>query len=106
MQVEYRKKSPSAKLFYVCGTDHAVKCKLVNGSKNFGVVVVPREGDKIPAELPEKHVYCAAVSNETAGFSSTKVRNAMNEKNNDFLKEALSEKACKFLLDPTEDEKN
>ena len=89
----------------MCGTDHAVKCKLTKGNKNFGVVVVPREGDTLPAELPLKHVYCATVSNQTAGFSSTKVRNAMKEKNQAFLKEALSEKACEFLVNPTPEEK-
>jgi hypothetical protein len=70
--------------------------------------VVPREGDQLPPENPKKDVFVAPVSTEkgVAGFSSTKVRDVMKTKDQDFLEFSLSAKASQFLLNPsTEDEK-
>jgi hypothetical protein len=99
----------NAKVFYACGTDHAAKTGLFGGAP-YGVVVIPREGEenKIPekSELGE-HVYVTKVSTEegVSGFSSTKVRKAIEDGDKEFLTNALSKAAAEFILNPSPAEK-
>jgi hypothetical protein len=93
------------KVFYACGTDHASKCGLSRGNASFGVVIVPREGEALPAEKPDRHVFVAeAAQGEIASLSSTKVRAALKSKDQEFVASALSPEAAKFILSPTDDE--
>jgi nicotinic acid mononucleotide adenylyltransferase len=83
--------SVDLEVFYVCGTDLFYKCRLSRGLRvktgfeNIGVVVVPREGDRVPSEpCPENNVFVAnsnslngATDSGTSSFSSTKLRNEL-----------------------------
>ncbi|CAE7331870.1 yipf5 [Symbiodinium pilosum] len=88
-------------VFYACGTDHAKS----NGL-GLGVVIVPRAGESIPAELPEKSVYVAeGIMGEGASFSSTMVRTAFKlRKASTVVKKTVSNQAASFLLRPTREE--
>lgn len=102
-----------AKVFYVCGMDHFRKCGLHTGMRQgVGVVCVPRAevGGSKPCkssglERPEKLVYVAApAAGELAGFSSTKVRQALKSSDFKFVCQAISEGASTLLFRPTPDE--
>ena len=63
-------------VFYVCGTDHATKCSLWAGRRQYGVVVVPRDGDAVRRETAGVLVAKPA-EGATAGFSSSRLREAL-----------------------------
>ena len=56
-----RKSAAGLRVFYVCGTDLANKCRLWGGMGEVGVVVVPRTGEPPKAdEQPAKRVFIAS----------------------------------------------
>ena len=56
-----RKSAAGLRVFYVCGTDLANKCRLWGGMGEVGVVVVPRTGERAKAdEQPAKRVFIAS----------------------------------------------
>ena len=62
-------------VFYDCGTDHAKKCGLYCGGRSWGVVVVPRAGERPQTENTENLVFVAEqAQGEIAAFNSTSVR--------------------------------
>ena len=62
-------------VFYACGTDHAEKCGLYRGGRSWGVVVVPRAGERPQTENTENLVFVAEqAQGEIAAFNSTSVR--------------------------------
>ena len=89
-------------VFYACGSDLAENCSLYFGmSEPLGVVVVPREGEHIEKECPDKNVFVAEpAGGELASFSSTKVRAALDAQDTEYLSKALSPEAATFLLNP------
>lgn len=95
-------------VFYACGTDHAEKCGLTRGlrpSDGIGVVIVPRAGDSVPAERPDKLVRVASpASDAVAALSSTRVREAVEKKDLEYLSQALPPGAVEFLLRPSLEE--
>jgi hypothetical protein len=105
--------SKYVRVFYCCGTDHAERCGLYRGvgrgpNGDMGVVVVPREGETPRQEVPQRLVYVAKpAAGDVASFSSTKVRTAMEQKDESadaYLRKALCPEAARLLLQPTEAE--
>jgi nicotinic acid mononucleotide adenylyltransferase len=98
-----------AKVFYACGTDHASRCGLLSGfrgsTSNIGIVVVPRDGDRKPKEVPGKVWVAEPASGEVAEFSSTKVRAAIETSDFDYISRAMSPEAAQFLLKPSPEER-
>ena len=102
-----------ARVFYVCGTDHAQKCGLYGGglkhAAGVGTVVVPRAGD-MPSDGAARAVagwgpYIAQpAAGDVASFSSTRVRSAIAAKDADAVRTMLSASAARFLLQPTAEE--
>jgi hypothetical protein len=92
----------SAKVFYVAGTDHASRCGITDGSFRYGIslVIVPREGEAVPSEIPGKVFLAQPGGGEVAAYSSTKVRNALKQGDLDYVSRAMSPEAAKFLLQP------
>eukprot|EP00747_Dinoflagellata_sp_TGD_P073957 gnl/TRDRNA2_/TRDRNA2_158133_c1_seq1.p1 gnl/TRDRNA2_/TRDRNA2_158133_c1~~gnl/TRDRNA2_/TRDRNA2_158133_c1_seq1.p1 ORF type:complete len:293 (-),score=63.89 gnl/TRDRNA2_/TRDRNA2_158133_c1_seq1:60-917(-) len=92
-------------VFYVCGTDHAKKCGLYRGmraERGRGVVVVPRDGEEPKGEDEQRLVYVASpASGETATFSSTQLRKAIQRRDGDFVRRAVAPAAARFLLEPS-----
>lgn len=94
-----------ARVFYACGTDHAKKCGLSGGMRHdVGLVIVPREGERPPREVPEKVLVAEPAAGEVAGYSSTKVRRAVANKDEEYLNKALAPSAAAFLLKPSAEE--
>jgi nicotinic acid mononucleotide adenylyltransferase len=96
-------------VFYACGADHAKNFGLYKGPQKWGgVVVVPREGDKIGEENAHSKVYVAEPSKgDIASYSSTKIRKAIaenKEDKEDIVKKMMSDDAARFLLHPTQEE--
>ena len=81
-------------VFYDCGTDHAKKCGLYCGGRSWGVVVVPRAGER-PQTSTKVQIQIL-----------TRVARHADLKSNDhhFIASALSPEATQFLLTPTTDE--
>lgn len=103
---EARDKGVRVTVFYACGTDHAAKCGLYRGlgaKRGLGVVVVPRDGEKpLKGDCPEDLVYIAEpAGGEVASFSSTKLRQALERGDEDYIASAMSPDAAQFLLHPT-----
>jgi len=101
----------AVRCFYVCGSDHANKCRLWTArpspQKWGGVVVVPRAGDELAGrEDVSRCVYVADPASDTSALSSTKVRQAITRGDSDFIRVAMSTAAATFLLQPTPDEFN
>lgn len=97
--------SLKATAFYVSGTDHTSRCGLAMGFPyNIGLVVVPRTGERAPVEVPGKVYVSEAAEGEVASFSSTKVREALARGDHDYISNALSPEAARFLLQPTSEE--
>lgn len=98
-----------AKVFYACGTDHAERCCLTRGMRTsagrVGVVVVPREGDRPPREVADTVWVAEPASGEIASFSSTKVRQAMERGDFEYISTAMSPSAAELLLAPSEEDK-
>jgi nicotinic acid mononucleotide adenylyltransferase len=94
------------KVFYVCGTDHAAKCRLYDGLEGHGVVVVPRHGETPSAENARDSVYVAAPAKESgiSGISSTALRAALASKDDSLLRTMLSADAVDLLLRPTQEQ--
>ena len=101
-----------ARVFYVCGTDHAQKCGLYGGglkhAAGVGTVVVPRAGD-LPSDAARAVAgwgpYIAQpAAGDVASFSSTRVRSAIAAKDADAVRTMLSASAARFLLQPTAEE--
>ena len=73
-----------ARVFYVCGSDHAFRCGIDTGfyhhsspDERIGLVIVPRSGEKPREDQPEDLVYWAEPPDEVQDYSSTKVREAL-----------------------------
>ena len=100
-----------ARVFYVCGTDHAQKCGLYGGglkrAAGVGTVVVPRAGD-MPYDARAVAGWGPYIAQPAAGdvasFSSTRVRSAIAAKDADAVRTMLSASAARFLLQPTAEE--
>jgi nicotinic acid mononucleotide adenylyltransferase len=91
-----------ARVFYVCGTDHASKCGLWQGKRDYGVVVVPRAGDALGRESPSDGVYLAApAAGEVAAFSSSGLRAALARHDESAIASMVSPQALRMLLHPT-----
>jgi len=92
-------------IFYCCGTDHAEKCGLYSGmgaESGVGVVVVPRTGESPRPERPDRLVLVAEpAAGEVAGFSSTKLRKALEKRDFKQVSAATSPEAAELLLQPT-----
>lgn len=105
-----RGSSGRVRVFYCCGTDHASNCGLYRGicggkAQDFGTVVVPRTGETPRAEDPSKNVFVAAPADgEVAGFSSTKVRQALADREAEYVSKAISPEAARLIVDPTSEE--
>mmetsp|Transcript_90768 Transcript_90768/g.143449 ORF Transcript_90768/g.143449 Transcript_90768/m.143449 type:complete len:257 (+) Transcript_90768:55-825(+) len=97
--------SGEATVFYASGTDHARRCGLLGGMGDIGVVVVPRDGDAKPREISGKVYVAEPSSGEVAEFSSTKVRNAVEKADYDYVSRAMSPEAAQFLLRPSPEER-
>ena len=90
------------RVFYVCGTDHASKCGLWQGKRDYGVVVVPRAGDALGRESPSDGVYLAApAAGEVATFSSSGLRAALARHDEGAIASMMSPQAARMLLRPT-----
>jgi hypothetical protein len=102
-----RGRSKNVRVFYCCGTDHAERCGLYNGlgggaATDMGVVVVPRAGETPRVENPSRMIFVAApAAGEVASFSSTKVREAVENRDAGYLQLALSPEAARLLTEPT-----
>lgn len=101
-----------AQVFYVCGTDHADRCKLWNGmnrngmnKNNIGVVIVPRKDYKESHTETELVFIASPTKGEIASFSSTKVRAAIEYMDEQRLNKYMGQDAKKLLLQPTSVEK-
>lgn len=98
-----------ARVFYACGTDHAERCGLTRGMRTsagpVGIVVVPREGDRPPAEVTDRVWVAEPASGEIASFSSTKVRQALERGDFDYISSCMSPSAAELLLSPGDKEK-
>jgi hypothetical protein len=70
-----------------------------------GVVVVPRKGDSLPAEVPGKVFVAEECTGEVASFSSTKVRNAVAQGDTEYVSKAMSPQAAALLLNPNPEQK-
>jgi len=96
-------------VFYACGTDHADKCNLYHRGLRLphsGVVVVPRQGERVGKEDPRNLIFVAEpAEGPLASFSSTKVRQAIEDKNVAYLSEALSPEGAALLLEPRDEER-
>eukprot|EP00927_Polykrikos_kofoidii_P035842 TRINITY_DN30352_c0_g1_i1.p1 TRINITY_DN30352_c0_g1~~TRINITY_DN30352_c0_g1_i1.p1 ORF type:complete len:277 (+),score=48.08 TRINITY_DN30352_c0_g1_i1:113-943(+) len=93
-------------VFYACGSDHASKCHLFHKSispeRLIGVVVVPRAGDSVGAEVPHRLVFVAQpAGGEVATFSSTLLRKAIQEGDEEYVTKAMSPSAAQLLLHPS-----
>jgi len=100
-------------LFYCCGSDHAIKCRLYRGMHGFGVIVVPRTGEAGGnkaarlEDLPSQNVYIAdPAEGEVSSISSTLVRQAMLDGNSDYLAAALSKEGAQLLCNPSKEEQD
>jgi hypothetical protein len=95
----------AVRCFYVCGSDHANKCGLWSSRPRKqwgGVVVVPRDGDALAgSEDVSRCVYLAEPARDTSALSSTKVRQAIERGDFEYIRVALSAAAATFLLQPT-----
>ena len=74
---------PNVTVFYVCGSDHALKCGLKGWKNNeLGLVVVARNGKSIKNKTdPEKYVYWCESDGQLSSASSTKLRHAIQKNN-------------------------
>ena len=96
-------------VFYVCGSDHAIKCGLTDGKlfRLYGVytLIVQRPGDYIETqqsdtELFEKGIVYVTVPDIDFDRSSTMVRNLLRNgihKNMDKLEQYLSKNVIEYL---------
>lgn len=103
------KEHPEIQVFYVSGSDHALKLGLLRHGmgRDVGLVVVPRAGESLrqEEEKPAKRIYIAhGADGEVASFSSTKVREALEKGDRDFVEKAMSTEAARFLLSPSRPE--
>ena len=94
-----------ARVYYVCGSDHAAKCGLERGMGEVGVIIVPRAGDTSHGrERPAQHVFLAQPAEGEAGFSSTAVRKALQRRDVTAAGALLSAAAAALMLQPSSDE--
>jgi hypothetical protein len=92
-------------VFYVCGADHARNNQLYKTQPEWGgVVVVPRAGEKTEKENPFIKVYVAKSGGDIENFSSTLIRKAIAENNEDIVRKMMPVRAARFLLLPTPEE--
>ena len=94
-----------AKVFYVCGKDHADRCGLWRGVgvEGVGVVVVQRAAGKI-SKKGNGDVFVAEAAawvRPEAGYSSTRVWEAIRAKSHKAASRMLSPSVADFLLRPT-----
>lgn len=120
---------PKVQVFYACGTDHCDRCDLWSGIEagtwsedysvwtpgvhweqfptGLGVCVVPREQDKVQPERHDRLVYVAkACPGVMTDFSSTLLREALENSDFGFLCEAISETAGQFLCRPSKTQRD
>lgn len=106
--------SGKVRVFYACGTDHAHRCGLYSGvgggaEKDMGVVVVPREGEASGREAPQNLVFIAEPApGDVASFSSTQVRNAMQDQGEDcydVIANAIGEEAADLIMMPSDNQR-
>jgi len=94
--------------FYVCGSDHFNGCRysmVAMAAAGIGVVVVPREGEEVDSvEGEELVIFAAPCAGDVAGYSSTKVREAIERNDHAFIAAAMSPRAADLLLMPTSEE--
>mmetsp|Transcript_16671 Transcript_16671/g.67225 ORF Transcript_16671/g.67225 Transcript_16671/m.67225 type:complete len:249 (-) Transcript_16671:1448-2194(-) len=118
------KKEGIPAVVYVCGGDHAVKCGLLDAETRrhvawcAAIVVVPRddtdaaslvhhpEEDDDSAESSARLFVAAPAAGGVAGYSSTKVREALARRDARRLEAYLgSREAAAFLLDPSPEDR-
>jgi nicotinic acid mononucleotide adenylyltransferase len=96
-------------VFYAAGSDVAKKLGLYRGlqpASLLGVVVVPRGGDEPGLEKPHQMIYVAdEISGESAAFTSTKLRQAIRDKDTVYAAQAMASAAGRFTLAPTSSER-
>ena len=96
-----------AKVFYVCGKDHADRCGLWRGVgvEGVGVVVVPRASGRRTSSRAGGDVFVAeAAEGGASGYSSTRVREAIRAKDHKATARMLSPSLANLLLRPTEEQ--
>jgi hypothetical protein len=97
------KYSGNITVFYACGSDHAKKAGLYNHAQSWGgVVVVPRENEKVEPENDAFKLYIAnPATGEHAGYSSTILREAIAKNKRHIVDTMMSSPTKNFLFDPT-----
>ena len=97
------KYSGNITVFYACGSDHAKKAGLYNHAQSWGgVVVVPRENEKVEPENDAFKLYIAKpATGEHAGYSSTILREAIAKNKRHIVENMMSSPIKNFLFDPT-----
>lgn len=109
MEDEFKssKYSGNITVFYACGSDHAKNAGLYNHSQSWGgVVVVPRENEKVKPENNDFKLYIAKpATGELAGYSSTILRKAIAQNKRHIVENMMSSQAANFLFDPTYEDK-
>ena len=105
MEDEFKssKYSGNITVFYACGSDHAKNAGLYNHSQSWGgVVVVPRENEKVEPENDAFKLYIAnPATGEHAGYSSTILREAIAKNKRHIVDTMMSSQTANFLFDPT-----
>ena len=101
------KYSGNITVFYACGSDHAKNTGLYNHAQSWGgVVVVPRENEKVKPENHDFKLYIAKpATGELAGYSSTILREAIAKNKRHIVENMMSSQAANFLFDPTYEER-
>lgn len=93
------------RVFCVCGCDHMARNHLSRGlgAENLGVVIVPRDlTEEILLERAASLVFVAEpAQGDAAALSSTKVREAILNGDNEYVKRAMPNSAARCVLQPT-----
>lgn len=99
--------SQYGRVFYVCGSDHARKCGLERGERQFGVVIVPRADDRVVREAPgQRNILVAApLPDEAASFSSTALRAALAVRDEAKVRAMASPAVAALLLHPSSEKR-
>jgi len=96
-----------ARVFYACGTDMALRFHLGSGMRcGIGLVVVPRAGDRPPREhrREDRVLVARPTPGEISMFSSTKIREAVGRRDEEYIRRTMAPPAAQLLLYPSPEE--
>mmetsp|Transcript_59381 Transcript_59381/g.133815 ORF Transcript_59381/g.133815 Transcript_59381/m.133815 type:complete len:591 (-) Transcript_59381:143-1915(-) len=95
----------SVSVFLVCGSDESKCYRRLQPAIHQGLVLVPRHGNDCFLEKPLHLVYLAEPTpGRTTDLSSSKLLVAIKDGDTAYVERAVPPPACKFILDPSEDE--